>query len=254
MALGHDASTKTLAAMKTDIAFAVGAQGDTEWETEAANQLAKAIEKWQTRRLWSWLRADEEITLTIPDPATGWGDYTYDLNNGFYRPSHCSLWGAPLRFLPYRMYKYIKPDGGEAPTNTAEPDGYSLWNLGSTGKISILPLNSIPDPLDTSKDNKLYVTYWRRIDAGAGTLDMPASHEGSVLTLARGYMKQLKGDDPVGARGMIADGLRAIEDAVRSDVDMPDAEDSFVPAVGRGVHSTNPNSLDVLLQDYGDYY
>jgi hypothetical protein len=243
MALVQNPSALTWGVAKSRIARAAGVQDDDDWKLVAADALTTALHLLEIKRNWAWLFTKSDITLVD-------NTSTYAVGATFRKPYVAYTDDRRLIYVPERYYRDANPG------NTAEAlYWYSLYNTPGTGNVEFF------GPLGTGYTGlgkKVHLQFIRAItiptNAALSTaddaqlVDVPAQYEAVVTSWAKSIICLDKGGKMDEAAGFKQLGDELYNGAVRDEVDIPDADISFIPEAVRG-GGMNPNSMTVLLGD-----
>lgn len=222
-------STITWGQAKGQVAQVVGGQNDPEVLEAAEAQITAVFQDWNTSRNWQFLQ-----TLA-PDIAITSGTSSYDLPAPFKKPYAALLVTAsrPLYYLTRRQYNLIDPD-----QSATQPSHYTLFNVGTTGQIELIPPNGVNDTLR--------VWYYRLMSEGpttdGDTLDVLGRYTNYLLDGARARLLALRGPteklpfwQQAASRGFMM--------AQADDEGIPDENTGFSP-LHQAMSVPSPNSFD----------
>ncbi len=201
---------------KNEVAQVVGGQNDPETLLSAKAQIKAVLEDWNSRRNWQFLQVQADDIPIVN------GTSTYDLPTTFKKPyaALLSVYGRPLSYITRRQYNLSRPWSQASPT---VPIGYMLYNVVSTGKIELIPSNSLNDILK--------VWYYRLMieeDSDDAFLDVLGRYANYVLDGARARLLGLKG--PVEKLSFWMQQSEAgYLKAVADDETIPDEDTGFAP-------------------------
>jgi hypothetical protein len=193
----------------------VGGMSDPNILEAAKDALAEAIQDWNTEKDWRFLQ------IIAPNIAITSATTRYALPTNFKKPYDAYLVNSQIKleYVEARLADTILPGGG----SVAGCSAYSLYNVGTTGEIELLP---------TSTTDTLVVRYYRPIiesDRDDAFLDLPSRYVPGVLASARSLLcwdaKDFAGGDRWAALG-----TKRLQWAKRDDERIPDEEIRFRPA------------------------
>lgn len=192
----------------------------------AKDCISESVDEWNRRHNWRFLQ------IVAPDITVVGGTQTYDLPSTFKRPYDAYLVTnkVKLKFTTRQMWDSLAPGD----TSNSTPIAYSLFNVGTTGKIELLP---IPASADT-----LVVRYYRDIQTPSSdgdVLDVPKRYEGALIAMARGILASLKNADDKAVM-WTQRGEAGYKQAKADDIRIPDEVLSFDPEPFKSP-ALNPN-------------
>lgn len=162
--------------------------GDEDNILVAKECLEEVLQRLSMRKDWKFLLlTTDPITLVV-------GQTDYDLPARFRKTYDAMLTGQRLPLIYNRRRDTDISSGGAETLPDGVPKYYDLFNLGSTGKVSVWP-----PPADVNF-GPLVVRYYREFNVPAGgdePLDIPMRYEAAILAMARADYLAMKGDESV---------------------------------------------------------
>lgn len=209
------ASALTLGEAAARVARVVGLESDPTALQASKDCLSEAVDEWNRRHNWRFLQ------IVAPDIAVSGGTQSYALPTAFKRPYDAYLLNnrVKLKFCTRQTWDSFNPGD----TSQSTPVGYTLFNVGTTGNIELVP---IPTGSDT-----LVVRYFRDIItpvSDGDVLDVPKRYEGALIAMARGILASLKNSDEKAVM-WTRRGEEGYKQAKADDIKTPDEVLSFDP-------------------------
>lgn len=178
------------------------------------------------------------------------GTQTLNLPGDFHNIYNARLITNPLilQHIDRREYGLMRADQSVRGC----PQGYTLYGVGESNVIELIPISSVVDTLIISYYREHYIPTDITTGSTASdtvTMDFPLDYQTAILASARCYYLADKGGDPTRLQYWMGKAEEMKRAAKARDEFIPDAWQGFSPSAGLARY-TSPNDVTRYLDDW----